>query len=116
MRAKDTSKKSEAFLAKMELSGFQADPAEFVQMDEMLVSGREHCEFCVESLMSEEIGPLIANKEDLLDRMLKYQEQILTAIAILAPFVESVKTQESHALKTYNQKKANRATAVPGSF
>jgi hypothetical protein len=58
----------------MELSGFQADPAEFVQMDEMLVSGREHCEFCVESLMSEEIGPLIANKEDLLDRMLKYQE------------------------------------------
>jgi hypothetical protein len=43
-------------------------------MDEMLQSGREHCEFCVESLMSDEIGPLIANKEELLDRMLKYQE------------------------------------------
>ena len=71
-------------------------------MDEMLCSGREHCEFCVESLMSDEIGPLIANKEDLLDRMLKYQEQILTAIAILAPFVESVKSQENHSLKNYN--------------
>ena len=41
-------------------------------MDDLLTSGREHCEFCVESLMSEEIGPLIANKEELLDRMLKY--------------------------------------------
>jgi len=41
-------------------------------MDELLLMGREHCENCVESLMSEEIGPLIANKEDLLDRMLKY--------------------------------------------
>jgi hypothetical protein len=61
-------------------------------MDDHLTSGREHCEFCVESLMSEEIGPLIANKEELLDRMLKYQEQILTAIAIIAPFVESVKS------------------------
>ena len=30
MRAKDTAKKSEAFLAKMELSGFHADPVEFV--------------------------------------------------------------------------------------
>lgn len=38
----------------------------------MLVTGRDHCEFCVESLMSEDVGPLIANKEDLLDRMLKY--------------------------------------------
>ena len=52
-------------------------------MDDLLTSGREHCEFCVESLMSEEIGPLIANKEELLDRMLKYQEQILTAATIL---------------------------------
>ena len=74
---------------------------EFLSMDEILQSGREHCEFCVESLMSEEIGPLIANKEELLDRMLKYQEQILTAISIISPFIESVKSQEDHALKSY---------------
>lgn len=41
--------------------------------------------------MSEDIGPLIANKEDLLERMLKYQDQILTAIAVLEPIIDSVK-------------------------
>jgi hypothetical protein len=74
MRTKEVAKKSEQFLAKMEAQGFQGEPIEFISMDEHLQSGREHCEFCVDSLMSEEIGPLIANKEELLDRMLKYQE------------------------------------------
>ena len=72
MRAKDVSKKSEQFLVKMESQGFDGEPMEFISMDEILQSGREHCEFCVESLMSEDIGPLIANKEELLDRMFKY--------------------------------------------
>jgi hypothetical protein len=74
MRAKDVSKKSEAFLMKAEQSGFQGEAHEYINMDELLQSGREHCEFCVQSLMSDEIGPLIANKEELLERMLKYQE------------------------------------------
>jgi hypothetical protein len=91
MKAKEIAKKSEQFLVKMESQGFQGEPVEYIGMDEQLVTGRELCEFCVNALMSEEIGPLIANKEDLLDRMLKYQEQILTSIAILQPFVDSVK-------------------------
>jgi hypothetical protein len=33
--------------------------------------------------MSDDVGSVIANKEDLLERMLKYQEQILTATAIV---------------------------------
>jgi len=41
-------------------------------MEEQLSSGKDHCEFCVNALTSEDIGPLIANKEELLDRMLKY--------------------------------------------
>lgn len=41
--------------------------------------------------MSEDIGPIIANKEDLLDRMLKYQEQILTASAIIQPIIDNFK-------------------------
>jgi len=52
MRAKDVSKKSEQFLLKMESQGFEGEPMEFISMDEILQSGREHCEFCVESLMS----------------------------------------------------------------
>jgi hypothetical protein len=48
-----------------------------------LVVGRDYCEYCVNALMSEEIGPLIANKDELLERMLKYQEQIQTALAII---------------------------------
>lgn len=51
--------------------------------------------------MSEEIGPLIANKVELLERMLKYQEQIITAIAIIQPFTESVRQQEAQAYKTF---------------
>lgn len=41
--------------------------------------------------MSDEVGSIIANKEDLLDRMLKYQEQILTASAIVSPIVDTFK-------------------------
>ena len=53
--------------------------------------GKESCEFCINQLTSEEVSQVISNKEELLDRMLKYQEQILTAIAIIEPFVDSVK-------------------------
>ena len=75
----------------MQNNGFQAEPVEFYGMDELLAVGKENCEFCVSALMSEDIGPLIANKEDLLERMLKYQDQILTAIAVLEPVSDSVK-------------------------
>lgn len=43
----------------MENNGFQAEPVEFCTMEEILISGREHCEFCVDALMSDDIGALI---------------------------------------------------------
>jgi hypothetical protein len=75
----------------MQNNGFEAESIEFISMEEQLIVGRDQCEFCVSSLMSEDIGPLIANKEELLERMLKYQEQINTAIAIIQPFTENVR-------------------------
>jgi len=56
----------------MEKNNFQGEPMEFIEMEDHLSNGRDNCEFCIQSLMSEEIGPLISNKEELLDRMLKY--------------------------------------------
>ncbi len=63
-------------------------------MDNQLIDGKQECEFCIEQLTSDNIGPLISNSEELLDKMLKYQEQILTAIAILQPFSESIRQTE----------------------
>ena len=36
LKAKEASKKSEAFLAKLERSNFQSDPGELIEMDNML--------------------------------------------------------------------------------
>ena len=101
MKAKAVAKKSEQFLMKMQNNGFEAEPVEFIGMEDILILGRDHCESCVSALMSDDIGPMIANKEELLERMLKYQEQIITAIAIIQPFTEEVRAQEANAYKTF---------------
>ena len=74
LRAKDASKKSEQFLAKLERNNFNSEPPELIEMDSLLNLGKEHCEFCVNQLMSDEIGAIISNKEELLNKMLQYQE------------------------------------------
>lgn len=93
MKAKSVAKRSETFLAKMQKSNFDLEKGGFecLEIDEALRDGIEQCEYCVQALMSDEIGSIIANKEDLLDRMLKYQEQILTASAIVSPIVDTFK-------------------------
>jgi len=43
-------------------------------MEKLLIQGKDECEYSIEQLTSEDIGPMIANSEQLLDKMLKYQE------------------------------------------
>ena len=74
---------------------------ELIAMDQMLSQGKEECEFSIEQLTSEQIGPLISNASELLNMMLKYQEQILTAIAIIEPFTETLKQKEKEAYKQF---------------
>lgn len=105
-KAKSVSKKSEAFLAKLEQSGFQvSDPSELMTMEEQLTTGKSAAEFSIDQLMSEDIKPLISNSDQLLSQMLGYQEQILTAIAIVQPIIDNLKQQER---KAYAQFQTNK--------
>ena len=72
IKAKDAAKKSEQFLAKMERSGFEAEPVEYYMIEETLEKGQQFVEYCIQQLTSEEVGPLISNKEELIERMFKY--------------------------------------------
>ncbi len=47
LKAKEVSKKSETFLAKLERNAFQAEPMELIEMDTQLSQGKEQCEYCI---------------------------------------------------------------------
>ncbi|CDW72876.1 UNKNOWN [Stylonychia lemnae] len=106
-KAKSVAKKSETFLAQLERNNFQADPSELIAMDQSLSQGKENCEFSIDQLMNEAIRPLISNSEQLLQQMLSYQEQILTAIAIIQPLCDSLKQEEKKAYKQFETSKQN---------
>jgi hypothetical protein len=64
MKAKEISKKSEEYLARLERSGFEKyEPHEMIEMIVLLEQGKEYCEFSINNLTSESIGPMIANSE-----------------------------------------------------
>lgn len=98
LKAKEIARRSEKYLQKLEQSGFVYERQEMLEMEQTLVIGLSNCEISIESLTSEEMGPLIANSEQLLDKMLKYQEQIMTAMELIQPFAQEVKQAEKIAV------------------
>lgn len=68
-----------------------------LEMDVQLHSGKDLCEFCVQQLTNEEISQLVSNYEELLNKLMGYQEQILSAITIISPFSDEIKKSEKKA-------------------
>ena len=80
---RDAAKKSEKYLAKLEQALFVANAAEFDQMKDLFVKNVSLCEECIGQLMSEQGSANLTNSEQLLDKMLNFQEQLQTALSIL---------------------------------
>lgn len=47
MKAKEISKKSEEYLAKLERNNFESDPHELIEMFILFEKGKEYCEFSI---------------------------------------------------------------------
>eukprot|EP00347_Sterkiella_histriomuscorum_P010003 403339056 len=113
-KAKSVSKKSETFLSQLEQNNFQSDPSELMMMEEQLNQGKQAAEFSIDQLMSDDIKPIISNAEQLLSQMLSYQEQILTAIAIIQPISDNLKMQEKKAYEQFSTNKQKQQSSQGG--
>lgn len=80
---RDAAKKSEKYLIKLEQSYFVANAQEYESMKDLFSKHNVLCEDCINKLMSGQGSQNITNSEQLLDKMLNFQDQLQTALGIL---------------------------------